>query len=170
MTPEEARELFDYDPETGLLRWRRNVSRWRAGQIAGTVKPKKDRTTYVHVRYAGKWFSAHRLAYAVVEGRWPNPFIDHINGDGTDNRWSNLREATASQNARNRKTPRTNSTGVRGVVAVTRFGKVGYEARIKVNGKAIELGRFKTKQEAAAAYLRGQEQHHGEFAPNAKRN
>lgn len=168
MTPEEARELFDYEPETGLLRWRRNVSRWKAGQVAGTPKRRKH-TSYVEVRHRGKWYLAHRLAFAIVEGAWPEQLVDHINGNGIDNRWANLRKATTAQNARNRKTPSTNTTGHRGVVAVTRFGQVGYEARIKVNGKVIELGRFKSKQEAAAAYLRGQAEHHGEFSPNAER-
>lgn len=164
MEAERVREIWDYDPDTGILRWKINVSRWLAGYPAGNPKRRKDGKSYVFIRFEGKWFLAHRLAFAWMTGRWPEQLMDHVNGVETDNRWVNLREATFADNARNRRLPRTNSTGYRGVFEVIRFGKVGYEARIKVNGKAVELGRFKTKQEAHAAYCTAQQEYHGTFA------
>jgi hypothetical protein len=85
-----------------------------------------------------KTVSAHRLAFALVEGRWPK-LVDHINGSGSDNRWSNLREATNSANGLNRlNEPR----GVR----VERNGR--YTARLR----GAHLGTFDSEEDARKAY------------------
>ena len=161
MDAELVRDLFNYDPETGLLRWRKAVSRHAAGAVAGTVRGDKR---YIEVRCAGKYYGAHRLAFLWMTGRWPNPEIDHINQDGTDNRWSNLREATKAQNAANRRVAKTSQTGLKGVIRVTRDGITKFEARIRLNGKQKHLGRYETGQEAHQAYVRAAEQAHGAFA------
>lgn len=162
MEPGQVRELFDYDPETGLLRWRVSRSRWRAGDVVGTPHSKHR---YMCIRFEGKEYANHRLAFAWMMGRWPEPMVDHKNQDKLDNRWCNLREATASQNSQNRKVASTNKLGFKGVIAKERYGVVKYEAVIRLdNGRRKHLGRFNTPQEAHQAYVMAAEAHHGEFA------
>ena len=160
MDAQLVRELFAYDPETGLLRWRVNISKHKAGAVAGT----RSSRGYLSVRYKGRHYLAHRLAFLWMEGRWPEPQIDHRNKNMADNRWGNLREATASQNAANKSMLPANKEGAKGVVKVTRFGVAKFEARIRVDGKQLHLGRFDTRQEAHAAYCNAAEKHFGVFA------
>ena len=164
MEASQVRELFDYDPLTGVLRWRVQVSRWKAGSVAGQQVVKTSSKQYIQIRYAKGWYLGHRIAFAWMEGRWPDPEVDHQNGDGFDNRWVNLREATKGQNAQNRKMPITNKVGMKGVIQVKRFGVTKFEARIKVAGKQMHLGRFETAQEAHAAYCNVADKHFGDFA------
>jgi len=160
---EKVRALFDYDPTTGILRWRQAVSCHQAGDVAGSRK-RRPHTSYIEIRYGGRFYMAHRLVFLWMTGRWPNPQVDHINRDGFDNRWCNLREASASQNAANRKVSSLNKLKLKGVIRVTRFGVTKYEARIRVDGKQHHLGRYGSAQEAHAAYIRAAEQKFGEFA------
>jgi hypothetical protein len=89
---------------------------------------------------------------------------DHRNGDTLDNRRSNLREATNEQNAQNRKTPKTNRSGAKGVsLDGFKNGAPRYAASISANGKKHWLGRFDTIEEAQAAYLAAAAELHGEF-------
>lgn len=93
----------------------------------------------------------------------PSAFtIDHINGDGLDNRRQNIRLATKSQNAGNQKLRANNKTGFKGVC----FHKQHklYMATIKVNYKGIHLGYFKTPESAAKAYDKAAIKHFGKFA------
>lgn len=164
MDAELVRKLFDYSPDTGVLRWKINISRHRAGAVAGIVRGDKR---YIEVRYRGSWFAAHRLIFLFVEGRWPEPEVDHENRDGCDNRWDNLREATRAQNAQNRRVAKTNKVGLKGVLVVERYGVKKFEARIRIAGKQKHLGRFDTAQEAHMAYVREAEKHYGPFARGA---
>lgn len=90
-------------------------------------------------------------------GREPAGEIDHINGDPSDNRIVNLREATRAQNCANVK-----GTGVR---FEEKRGK--WLARICVNYRQINLGRYATREEASAAYEAAKVKHRGEFARRA---
>jgi hypothetical protein len=92
--------------------------------------------------------SAHRLAWFYVHGRWPNPGIDHINGQKGDNRICNLREANSSQNAQNQTLRKDNVCGHPGVQAMG--GK--WRARIRLNGISHELGYYEDIEDAAFAY------------------
>jgi hypothetical protein len=161
MDAEKVRELFDYDPEMGILRWRNNRSCHLAGSVAGSIRNDKR---YIEVRYNGKFYMAHRLVFLWMTGRYPTNVVDHINRDGLDNRWCNLREATHTQNVANQKLRITNKLGLKGVIAKERYGIVKYEACIRVAGKRKHLGRFNTAQEAHQAYIRAAEEAHGEFA------
>jgi hypothetical protein len=104
--------------------------------------------------------TVHRVAWMIFYGEWPNGCIDHVNGDTFDNRISNLRLATHSQNMANTRNRRS-STGFRGV-RPTESGT--FEAQIKLGGRNVHLGTFKTPQEAAEAFRQAAVRAHGEFS------
>ena len=144
------RSLFDYDPVTGILRWRVDRPNGiRVGDIAGN-RWSKDRP-YLRVEIDGRAFAVHRIAWALMTGAWPKEFIDHINGVENNNRWENLREADRSQNAANSRLYRSNKSGYRGVSYDKHHRK--WVAQIHISkGKNTRIGRFDTKEEAVEAY------------------
>lgn len=89
--------------------------------------------------------------------------VDHINGDTLDNRKSNLRICTNSENSKNRGKHSDNTSGYKGVKFDTRMG-FGWIAQICVNYKRIYIGKYKTKEAAARAYNKAAKKHHGEYA------
>lgn len=104
----------------------------------------------------------HRLILARELGRelLPKEFVDHINGDGLDNRRINLRIATHQQNIRNQRLSKANTSGYKGVSKRNkRWGSC-----ISVDGKTIHLGRFDTPEEAHEAYCQAARKYFGEFA------
>lgn len=106
----------------------------------------------------------HRVILSRVVGR-PlriNEHVDHINGDGLDNRRANLRVATAAQNQANRKIPISNTSGYKGVSWHKKDCK--WQAKIKVNYRTIYLGTFSDPEEAHAAYIAAAKKYFGEFA------
>lgn len=154
----EARNLLDYDPETGALRWKRHMStRARAGDEAGVIQQGK----YRRVGICGRYYMAHRLAWLIVTGEWPIHEIDHRNGAKADNRWSNLRAATTTENKRN--TLHRNQSGLVG--AAYHSGKGMYRASIRVEGERKFLGWFDTAEAAHSAYVQASKAMHGEFSP-----
>jgi hypothetical protein len=155
---DRLRELLAYDPHTGLFRWRVTRTKARAGAIAGYVKS----DGYVSLCVEGRAYFAHRLAWLHVHGQWPAACIDHINRDRGDNRISNLREATISQNGCNRLGAADSKSGVKGVWFDASRNR--WTACIQLRGRTKQIGRFKTKEDAAAAYERAATELHGEFA------
>lgn len=152
--------LLSYDPQTGLLTWTRKRRKVVAGSVAGYVR--KDGRYVVSVD--GREHQAHRVAWFLTYGVWPDGDIDHINGDPTDNRLCNLRVATRSQNLGNAKLYASNSTGYRGVY------KSGsrYAASIQARKIVYRLGTFDTALEAAEAYRAASERLFGEFSRAAQ--
>jgi hypothetical protein len=157
-TIEELREYLDYEPETGVLRWKKSCStRIKPGDIVRG----KNCGGYLRVRLHGVLFYAHRVAFAVAHGRWPHPFCDHINGDVSDNRASNLRECNFSESVHNTRRSRNNTSGFKGVARHKQSG--GWWARAQLRGK--KYGKYFKRLEDAAAYAKQlREQLHGEFA------
>lgn len=88
--------------------------------------------------------------------------VDHINGDGLDNRRENLRFATNSENMQNSRLQKNNTSGYKGVYWDR--GRNKWIVRIKVNGRRLNLGYFDDPKEAALVYDRGAMEHFGEFA------
>ena len=151
---------LDYSSETGIFRWKINERRARKGNIAGS----NDGKGYVSIRLNGKNYRAARLAWLYVYRTLPKHYIDHINGNPSDNRISNLRDVTAFENQKNRKTNANNQTGISGVSPY----RGGWSAIIVVNNKRIWLGMFQDFFEACCA-RKSAELEYG-FHPNHGRN
>jgi len=108
----------------------------------------------------GTYYYAHRLAWLYVYGRWPHPEVDHKNGDFTDNRLRNLREATRLQNSWNKRRPHANNkTGLLGVSWKARNKK--WCAQIKAFGKVTHIGLFNDPVSAHRAYMKVKRAVHG---------
>ena len=113
--------------------------------------------------YAIAWVNVKNvLMHRLVMGEPKGKHIDHINRDVLDNRKSNLRLCTKSQNQHNRGKNKNNTTGYKGVTWNKARNK--YVAKIKKNGKTIYLGYYDTAIEAALAYDEAALRLHGEFA------
>lgn len=152
-------DYLTYNSVTGVIFWNASKSKsTKAGDIAGSVLKSGYRT----IGILGKSVKAHRLAWFIHYGYWPTKQIDHINGNKDDNRISNLREATRTENNRNSVKPITNKTGYKGVCWVDRRGK--YQAQIRDGGKSIFLGYFDCPEEAHSAYCDAAKKLHKEFA------
>lgn len=151
LTAERVREVFDYDDETGLLRWRVSpAGRIKVGTAAGRKKP--DRDGHLRVFVDGRGYFTHRLVWLHVHGVWPSGHIDHIDGNGANNRIGNLRDVTPAVNAQNQRAGhRDSASGILGVHYAKRFGR--WTARIWASGRMHHLGGYDTADEAAAAYL-----------------
>lgn len=159
LAAERLRELLHYDPETGKFTWRAyRGARAKQGESPGFVNP----LGYIEIRIDKKLYRAHRLAWLYSYGEWPERNIDHANGDPSDNRLSNLRLCSQSENAANSRRKSTNSSGVKGVYWNKQAGK--WRARITKNYKTIEIGQFDRLEDAAAAYARTAEKVFGQFA------
>jgi hypothetical protein len=160
---EELRNALDYCPDTGVLRWkyRPDVSPHINSRDVGKEAGNRHHSGRIYLGFRGRLIGAHRAAFAIFYGRWPNGQIDHINRDPKDNRISNLREATNSQNMCNRSPESTNRLGVKGV----RPSGGSFNARITINKKYIDLGSYATIEEEKAAYDSAAEKYHGDFRP-----
>ena len=159
LTQEHLKTLLHYDPDTGIWTWRVNrTGGVKAGMTAGYINDRRYRRIVVQNRIQ----YSHRLAWLYMTGNWPTQ-IDHKNGNKSDDRWQNLRIATHSQNEYNKPLGITNTSGFKGV------SKNGnrWRAHIRINGKSTHLGRFPTKEEAAAAYRKAAIDLHGEYVADA---
>ena len=150
LTAERVRELLDYDPETGEFRWKVRTSlSVRPGYVAGCEHTDQSGKEYRVIKVGGKFYKAHRLAWLVTHGEFPPEQIDHIDGNGLNNRLDNLRAVSHAENQRNQRKYSNNTTGVVGVYWTKDRHK--WRAMIAVNRKDIHLGYFTNKDEAVAA-------------------
>lgn len=170
LNQELLKARLHYDPATGAFRWRPRSDRtkwWNtkhAGKQAGctTAYGRFGDCAYVRINLNGHNYFAHRLAWLYMTGDWPQCEVDHRNGDGTSNRWLNLREATKAQNAANTGLGRNNRSGVKGVSWDADRGL--WSSRIHVAGKHIHLGRFDVLEAAAAARRNAEITYQGDYA------
>lgn len=159
---ERVREVLSYDANTGKLIWERQLGRNRVGDDAGCLSS----SGYLLLGIDKRLYKAHRIAWALHYGEQPPDYIDHVNGDGSDNRICNLRECTQTQNNQNNapRKSRLKASSYKGV-SLWRLGKWSkWYARIVVNKKSITLGYFDTEEEAAEAYRKAATEHFGQFA------
>lgn len=149
---------YRYNPEDGTFTRLVSGHGKHAGEIAGTVAA----NGYCFVMVKGRQYLAHRLAWLYVNGAFPEGDIDHINGDKRDNRISNLREATRSQNMCNRRAKPNSRSGIKGVHWHPQARR--WRSAIAINGKSKHLGYFDTIDEARDAYAAAAQAVHGDFA------
>lgn len=146
LTAERLRQVLHYDPETGLFKSiGPNTHKRRVGV---------NECGYIRVWIDGKMRRAHRLAWLYMTGEWPLA-IDHINGDGCDNRWANLRSVSVKVNNENvRDARRNNVSGMLGV-STTANGKFSASIKTRLGGQwmSIYLGTWDDAEVAHAVYL-----------------
>ena len=144
LTQERLRQLLDYDPDTGVFTWRACACRRiRAGTPAGGALG-----SYTRIVIDYRSHAAHRLAFLYCTGEMPIGEVDHIDGNGFNNSWVNLRDCNRSQNQQNRAVKKSSRSGLIGVTTL----KTGYQAFIQLNGNKVYLGRYSTAQAAHQAY------------------
>lgn len=157
LTAERVRSILRLDNDTGDFFWLISPSpNVRVGSRAGWVK---SDGRYKMMRIDGKCYYAHRVAWLFVHGEWPECEIDHVNGDGLDNRPCNIRKATRKDNIHNTR-PRKNSSGFPGV---SKYGNK-WRATIRVDGKTRSLGYWYRPEDAHDAYVSASRLVKGEFS------
>jgi hypothetical protein len=157
LSADRLRELLDYNPETGDFRWKVRRSNVAAGAVAGAYK--QDRSITIGID--GEIYLAHRLVWLYLYGVWPTGSIDHINGDASDNRRSNLRDVPHLLNMQNRRKPRKgNDSGLIGAAWHERRGHYISRIRDTERRRTVYLGSFATAEEAHAAYVKAKRQMH----------
>lgn len=162
LTADQVQKIVEYDPATGVFRWRADAGNRRVGgSVAGTPSNQHGRI-YIVMNIAGRMYRAHRIAWLVTHKRWPIGDVDHKNGDPQDNRIENLRECSRSENLCNQKRSARNTSGVKGVHWCAEKRK--WAARIRKGGKTYFLGRYATLDEARSAREAASREIHGEFA------
>lgn len=158
ITHAELLEALEYDPQTGNFTRKVSAGNYPVGSISGSLNEKG----YVIVRLKNRNYKAHRLAWLYVTGEWPADEIDHVDGVKDNNAFSNLREATRTQNNANMRTPTHNTSGFKGVSLHKVSGK--WRAGISINNSQKHIGVYDTPEEAYAAYIQTAKRVHGEFA------
>ncbi|WP_186276540.1 HNH endonuclease signature motif containing protein [Burkholderia gladioli] len=157
MTQDELRARFVYEADTGMLR-----------QIVGGRKPYPWRAAGARKQYLMHTCKSgtiylHQAVWLYHHGCIP-PMLDHIDGNGLNNRIENLRVCTPAQNQYNSRRKVSNRSGHKGVVFHPKCPRKPWQAKIVVDGRVVSLGYYATVEEAGAAYAAGALKHAGEFA------
>jgi hypothetical protein len=160
-------EWLDYDPATGIFRWKLEPRPCRPliGEIAGTLR----KTGYIFIKVRGfPILAAHRLAWIYMHGPTiGGGEIDHKDGNPANNAIDNLRLATSSEQKQNKRVQSNNRSGLKGAYYHAAHKGKKWRTQIKVGEKLIFLGYFYTPEEAHAAYSEAAVAYFGEFARTA---
>lgn len=162
-TREQAAEVLDYDPETGVFTWkvfRGNTA--RSGSVAGKVC--KD--GYLRFRLFGFTYLAHRVAWLMHAGEWPPIYIDHIDGNRANNRISNLRCADESENRQNSRIDKLPGSGFHGVYFDKRSKK--WQVLVAANRRRYWLGQYADIEEAKRVRMEAKRMLHPTFGIDQK--
>ena len=149
ITQEELRKLLHYNSITGVFKWRKSGKGRQNGLIAGNIFKNNYGKTYVQISIDNKKYYAHRLAWLYMLGEFPKNQIDHADGNGSNDTWINMSEATHQENSRNQRLSVRNTSGCTGVSWDKKQEK--WKSSIKANGKSITLGHFPDKNDAIKA-------------------
>lgn len=152
--------LVSYCKETGVFTRNQAFSHFGKSYPAGSMVGTRC-GRYYSIKLDRRMYKAHNLAFFYVTGKWPEVYMDHIDCDGFNNAWSNLREATASQNRQNTAKYVSNTSGHKGITWLPRVQK--WQARCAVNGVRHFVGVFSDLEEAVKAREEFAKQYHGEF-------
>ena len=158
---EKLRASLNYDPMTGSLTWKVRVYRSsiRPGSEAGGGR------VYRYMNFYGTQYLVHRIIWKMMTGDDPVGVIDHKDGNAANNRWDNLRQASHSQNNRNRKRAKNSTSGVKGV-SWDALHK-SWRAVVHADKKNHFLGYFPEISAATDAVNAARARIHGEFARSA---
>lgn len=154
LTHERLKEIFHYDPITGIFTRKIKCGNKSAGSIAGGSR--KD--GYLQIGVDDGRYLSHRLAWLYMTGDLPKNHIDHIDGNRKNNAFSNLRDVTRQINLQNLKRAQKNNKST-GLLGVTAYGD-RFIAQITINSKQKYIGIFSTPEEAHDAYLKEKRKHH----------
>lgn len=163
ISQEKLKCLLQYDPVTGVFTWRESKGTAKKGALAGTVSGQG----YVNIKLDGHLYKAHRLAWLWEYGAMPDGPLDHINGKRSDNKLSNLRLATLSENQHNQGMRADNKSGIKGVSWDSK--NKYWRAQIKTNGRLIHIGSFSDLNEARMEMEKVREKLHGNYASHGER-
>ena len=145
----DQRKRLCYDSDTGLFTWCVSGPGVAVGKLAGT----ESSHGYLYIRLDRKSHRAHRLAWFLVHGEWPNGEIDHIDGNRLNNRIENLRVVDRAGNSQNKSRAQANnrSCGLLGVTWNKQHQR--WQAKLMANKVRYHVGSFDTPEEAHAAYM-----------------
>lgn len=154
LTQERLKQFLHYDPETGAFT--RLLERGGRRKDGRGGRPSAQ--GYLRTCIDCRVYYSHRLAWYYVHGVWAGE-IDHIDGDRANNRISNLRPATRTQNLANSRRSSANTSGFKGVSRC----RDKWRASIRKDGKSFHLGVFDTREAAADRYAKAATEKFGEF-------
>lgn len=161
ITSEKLKTILSYNPLDGSFVWKlpSKYHNELQGKEAGTINS-AHRRDYISIQICGRKYKRSRLAYLYMTGKYPPQQIDHINGDTTDDRWSNLRAVNHQQNVWNIGGTKK-KTGLPLGVKRTHSGK--YLARITKFKKVDTFGPYDNPNDAADVYLEKRREYFGEY-------
>ena len=162
MNHEEVLDLIEYNPTTGKFYWKpRDIKYFKTKRLQekfNNMFAGKEAFTYNDNGYRqgsilNQIMRAHQLAWFIYYGEMPLNHIDHINGNRSDNRISNLRDVPQQVNQKNLRMPKNNTSGVTGVSYLDKKQKW-----------LVQIGLFNTIEEATRARLNAELKY--DFHPN----
>ena len=160
---EQILKRLRFDKETGQFFWIK-PSKYHLdliGKVAGCIGRSNPNKKYWVIKLNGKAYKRARLVYLITHGKWPEPCVDHINGNSLDDRPENLRQASIMENAWNHK---KRARRIQLPIGVRNLASGKFQARIGYCGKQIHLGAFQSPNEASAAYQSKRKELYGQFA------
>jgi hypothetical protein len=159
MDKDELKQYLSYDKDTGLFEWIKK----RGGVKTGVTIGSSNGLGYLRIRFKGNLYYLHRLAWLYMYGYMPK-YIDHINGNPSDNRIINLRECTQTQNMCNKKITTANKSGLKNVCFANHVKK--WKVQVQINKKNMHIGYFDDLELAELVAFEARSKYHKEFANN----